>query len=57
MTDWQKAHEESEAAKYGHKLQFDFNAMTAMRKVFENGEVLVDDTFDEIRARAKNEEV
>jgi len=28
-----------------------------MRTVFENGEVLVDDTLDEIRARAKGDDV
>lgn len=57
LSDWQLAHEKAEAAKYGHSLQFDYNAMTVMRKVFENGEVLVDDTFDEIRARAKGDDV
>jgi nicotinamide phosphoribosyltransferase len=30
----------------------DYNAMTVMQKVYENGEILIEDTFDEIRKRA-----
>ena len=35
----------------------DCHDLTVMRKVFENGEVLVEDNLDTIRARARKEEV
>ena len=35
---------------------FDYNAATVMRTVYENGELLVDDTFEQIRARANQGE-
>jgi nicotinamide phosphoribosyltransferase len=48
ITENQKAHYE----KSGTKMHFDAHARSIMRTVYENGEVLVDDDLDTIRARA-----
>lgn len=42
-------------ATVGVIRHFDYNAMTVMRTVFENGKVLVDDNLEDIRARARGE--
>jgi nicotinamide phosphoribosyltransferase len=41
----------------GIASNYDYNAMTVMRTVFENGEVLVEDDLETIRARAKGDMV
>ena len=47
----QKEHYE----KSGTTMHFDSNSRSVMRVVFENGEVLIEDNLDTIRARAKGE--
>jgi nicotinamide phosphoribosyltransferase len=57
LTKEQANHEKVEAIKYGMTLRFDYDSRTVMRTVFENGDILVDDNFDDVRARAKGDDI